>query len=1594
MDDLLIDSSAAETAVSVAIACRATPNFVPSHEASVKLVRSLLDEIARFDSDTQHVAVATAGWQSQWEELATVCLVAQSHADPTSFRMAIDVKGRWSRQVRNRLKQFLKMVEKAEVAELSEDEVLALGWKLLSRLHVIGFAVQGPNATDRTNVALVLDSIAADGVDGITIRDRIEVEATRYDATGAIVDQNLLRRDLHGLLPTNLGRNARAWEVLADHRRAAISAVRTTMGESTSVLEIPFQDRHSELGERIRAVGLEGSALVVAGESGTGKSALVLSTIAELESKNPGDFEALVLNFRALPRTSLELRSAVGFSIDDALEEMAAPIRMLVIDAADAALERSEGLLVDLGRSAASTGTGLVVVTSDVAEEFVRDQVARSTDTRPSTFTVQTLDDDDISKVATKFPSLRNVLRDLPTDSLFRRLVVLDLLARTGLELRQSMSEWECLETIWRHVARGEGRPEAGSAEGRERALLAVAAMNLGSARASGAHISFEAVSIDALRRDHLLAPANPFVGEPQFAHDEVRRYATAILLVRSPDVAAELESAHAPRWAMSAAVLACRGALDRSPREIAPIEFVTALTRFRDLGAKHGARWADVPIEAVLGSTSTYECLNTAVRGTDPVLAMSDLVRVVQQRHTIGGLVNQVVAAPVVELLLQADEPWAGPKDSFELLTSWLRALVMTGAPSGNRLRIMLRDRLLRFWDSFPADVDDTSGAPAQRPQQHRRLDYHVTREEFVETLALLGPDIDAAVENALRLICERAPAFLAPAADSPFSARALILRDPELLADMIEAYYIDTDADRWGPDDGVRSHQGRWTFIGPPFSAFWFGGFWPLFQNAPYKTSVRVLNNILNHGAKFRVETLSKLRRPSAFAAPIEPADFKPEPDGLLLDLDGTPRLYTGDSHVWSWYRGTSVGPEAATSALLAMQRTVDRWLDQGVLPSTVMDALLEGCSNLAVPGLLYGTFVRHLERLNGELDRYLAEPSVWELEFGRVISESFAFRAPSDDVVNAERWRWTPPEVAMWLVTVGGDDRREELSKVAAALVANGHRIGLEAEVSRNWAAALDASNFELTQQGDQVLIQVVPSPEVQLAQARHQASRQLSNTALRLQNRYWSSRKHDLDYVPPTAAEVARDLRDARELIQADDEQLPTRSLDILAHVARAAIELAADGQCDELGDQGNFAVRFVLDTASDFLDVSTAPYDEQFFDLGADRAVALALPALLTTSPASLLASTGASPEDVAKAGLGMARHAALETRLYLARGCDRVWPAACHGDVCIHSTAIDWLIETARNAEIGDWDPDNQRRSRCYIEGDVPERLARIAGDSIDIRMLDAVIRGLGAASAIDHCQVKRAQSLLAHFLEIQRRAMVHHAREGYSVDDRGTHNLVAARALLSTVSSDGELSAILTHLDAFRGDAGLLMHFLHGIAGAGAERKTLAGAARQVWPALLRRAITYASEEPDPFRDGQWGDWAAAALLPTPLSWAAGMYSELGGPPIDWVHVEDLVDLIGEWLPLGRNKLMCVDALISVVARLPIDDQVSRGISWLSELCLHDDRALASWTSLLNKWLTDVRRTADSLDRLVDWQVLVDALVVAGDDALAPYSK
>jgi hypothetical protein len=242
VDDLLV--VAGDHDVALAVACRATPNFVASDDDTVKLVGCLLKEVAAHLDG--RVAVAVAGWKSEWEQVARLSDLART-TDADAFREALDIELRLAKPVRDRHKHLRRMVAIALDMQLDEAQVWDRTWGLLRKLHIVGFRVQSPDESDWTAAATLLDSVAAPTTDGVGLRDRLEAKAGDYDPLGAVVSLNLLRADTHALLDAPATRAKQACKILGQYRDVAFGTVRGSLG--TGVGDAPLLASHSPSAE-------------------------------------------------------------------------------------------------------------------------------------------------------------------------------------------------------------------------------------------------------------------------------------------------------------------------------------------------------------------------------------------------------------------------------------------------------------------------------------------------------------------------------------------------------------------------------------------------------------------------------------------------------------------------------------------------------------------------------------------------------------------------------------------------------------------------------------------------------------------------------------------------------------------------------------------------------------------------------------------------------------------------------------------------------------------------------------------------------------------------------------------------------------------------------------------------------------------------------------------------------------------------------------------------------------------------------------------------------------------------------------------------
>ena len=215
------------------------------------------------------------------------------------------------------------------------------------------------------------------------------------------------------------------------------------------------------------------------------------------------------------------------------------------------------------------------------------------------------LTDAEVDEVIAIFGELAALGANPRSRELLRRPVVVDLLVRGGVT-GTPLSDADAMEQVWAGLVRRQGRSDRGTPDARQLALLSLADLALRGGDPLEVVSRIDPAALDGLRRDGLLqtSPDDPFKIGPEFAHDEVRRYAVARLLLAAGDPASKLVAAGVPRWSLGAARLACQALLAAPDTPANPLHGRLARLQqaFDDLVASgHGERWGDVPGEALL---------------------------------------------------------------------------------------------------------------------------------------------------------------------------------------------------------------------------------------------------------------------------------------------------------------------------------------------------------------------------------------------------------------------------------------------------------------------------------------------------------------------------------------------------------------------------------------------------------------------------------------------------------------------------------------------------------------------------------------------------------------------------------------------------------------------------------------------------------------------------------------------------------------------------------------------------------------------------------------------------------------------------------
>ena len=1656
VDDLVVSAShpdELEPSLILALAIRRSPSIVQSDVSTRKLIRQFVLAVINEQPDgpEYQLGLVVAGPQKHAKQLAQIADLAEVQSDASGLFNLVRTPSKFGSGIRARLSQLEKLVGHAlhdlNVADTGENFIQERTWQLLSRLTVLMPRVESPDETDWDEIVNRLKTVASDSDLAVAsqIRDRLVALADDYAPRAACVDVSTIRRDAHALLDTTKRGHQRDWQTLQHMHRHACESVRDKIVSNDRSRSASLDRRRSTID--ILEEASRTDALVVSGESGVGKSALAVLGLSALADAEPKRIQVLCINLRQVPASTIDIEGRLRHTLSELLSELSAPQRILAVDGADAVTEDKLDVFRYLVGASKDAGVRVIAVTSLESKQVVLDTLREQIGTGVSEYVVPLLSDSEIDELVGTFPELARLNADSRSRELLRRLVVVDLLIR-GQVSGTPLTDADAMNEVWTGLVRRHERSDRGSPDARETALLRLAELELDKGERLGVISAIDPAALDGLRRDGLVRTSSeaPFMIGPEFTHDEIRRYAIARLLLASENPASRLLMLGAPRWSLAAARLACQAWLAQPDTSAVPQKgrFVEQQASFDALiEAGHASRWSDVPAEALLKLANPAPLLQDAWPDLlgEGSAGLRRLVRLINQRHKDkNGVMDVVAAEPVVTLLLGDPSPWRIGKYVRELIRSWLHAHVLARTEAGHPLRILLRKRLVeacadaeRRHAEEQAAIAEAQAArtPEEVEEERRLLEQHqallspigyggrrrrqrpkvpreITDKIVLELLALLGPDIAEDGEAILRRVAKDAPSWLAPAVEEPLTGQALVMGSPRLLAELTAAYYLDDEFDEDILHDyGVRRH--RWMGLAVPHCAWYRGPFFSLFRT-DFRNGVAVLNRLLNHAAQVRARSLASHDQGYRSLESVSIRKYQHD-----LNVTGTRLVYVGDEHVWFWYRGTGVGPYPCMSALQALERICDQLVDAEVPVRSLVSILLDGCKNLAMVGLVVGLLVRHLEKAGSLLDTCLTEPFIWRLEFARCVNEISPLAASSDGLLEPDRRKWSFREVSMFMVLRASDERAAELRSLGESLVANARRtlestpnressqadsdfdktIKQEVAQVRGWASCLDRERYSAQQVPEGVQIQATPPDDVQKTLQEASEDIELERKATSLFVRYHiDCTRNRTEVVGPD--ELAADIATAKNLLESPPSLAPHNPWEVAALVSAAALEAHLLQATDLPKSALSFATEILLQIGEAEATSKNLEFAQTMSEYRANRSAARAIPLLLLPVAARL--RTAFDEEDGSKtldravrAVLNLARAVDDEVRLHLARGLDPLWNTQCVDQGrCHHELGWQITTESMRRCVRGGWDTESAQRRLIQLEEPLTESLLAVPADSILVSRLDGAIRALAPAAAAGICVSAQARELLLALLAAQRQALL--AYERGSPDERDTHSLVSARALM-TLAKNGPDAPIFEQLSAFADNSTLLEKLLRALSAAAEETLDRAATAKRIWPDIIHHVLELNASGHKPFQGARDGDMALAVLIPNQAAELPYLYREVNADPIVWWDPLELARQIEAWLVPAVGNPRCVDQLPAFVYTLDPEEQVQVVLPWVAKIVLPNPARIASKTYGLADWLIEIRGAAADSDLIDTWQQIVDALVVAGETKLAPYS-
>ena len=121
------------------------------------------------------------------------------------------------------------------------------------------------------------------------------------------------------------------------------------------------------------------------------------------------------------------------------------------------------------------------------------------------------------------------------------------------------------------------------------------------------------------------------------------------------------------------------------------------------------------------------------------------------------------------------------------------------------------------------------------------------------------------------------------------------------------------------------------------------------------------------------------------------------------VTINLPSGSREFWGDTQVYCWFRGTTVGSFPMISALMALEEWVERQIEAGRDVEALFEKVLRGSNSVAVLGICLSMALAYPEKCLKVALPIASCPDIWQMDISRLVSDS------TNSWEGFKQWEW---------------------------------------------------------------------------------------------------------------------------------------------------------------------------------------------------------------------------------------------------------------------------------------------------------------------------------------------------------------------------------------------------------------------------------------------------------------------------------------------------------------------------------------------------------------------------------------------------------